>query len=209
MNLASYRHWYFSLFSLFCLLVAIVGFWDNLVSDIHQPSNSDPKFIVHGMLCLGWMVSFALQANLIRLKQVGLHRRLGNWGFLVGLGVVISTLWVFIAVWKGWDAMPDFVRANRLLMLTYAIAIGLSWHWRSRPALHKRLAAWATLFMQMPILDRALPDSNFTLPLWLAMIASLFVYDLALDRKIHTVTLAGLAAWGSSFAVAVLALPGG
>ena len=65
---------YFSIVSLLLLLLSIVAFSDNLFTDIHQPSNSDPKFIVHGIFGLAWYVLLATQANLARVRNLRLHK---------------------------------------------------------------------------------------------------------------------------------------
>src|SRR5690606_31829797 len=59
-----------------------------------------------------WYVLLATQANLIRLRNVKLHRRLGIATFIVAIGVTLSTLYIFIVVWKGWGNMSEEVRAN-------------------------------------------------------------------------------------------------
>jgi len=47
---ASGRHsLFFPIASFLLLFLTIAGFWDNLFTDVGQPSNSDPKFIVHGL----------------------------------------------------------------------------------------------------------------------------------------------------------------
>jgi hypothetical protein len=50
----SNRVWgaYFSIISVLMLSLSIIAFSDNLFTDLGQPSNSDPKFIVHGLFGL-------------------------------------------------------------------------------------------------------------------------------------------------------------
>lgn len=68
---------YFSSISVVLLLLGIVAFSDNLFTDFSQPSNSDPKLIVHGLFGLAWYVLLATQANLIRVRNVKVHKKLG------------------------------------------------------------------------------------------------------------------------------------
>ena len=65
---------YFSIVSVLLLVLSVVAFSDNLFTDVGQPSNRDPKFIVHGVFGLAWYVLLATQANLVRAR-VGRHRR--------------------------------------------------------------------------------------------------------------------------------------
>jgi hypothetical protein len=205
---------YFGVTTTILLILSLVAFSDNLVFDIGQPSNSDPKFIVHGLFGLAWYLLLALQANLVRVRNVRLHRRLGVATFLVGVGVTLSTLWVFIAVWKGWAHMSAEARANRLLLPGFALALLLAWRWRARPDWHKRLILAGTFLMLGPVLARcydplivswmepiapvftARVDEvgflTFFIGLWVGAFASLARYDWISLRRVHPVTLAGV-----------------
>jgi hypothetical protein len=44
---------YFSGISVLLLLLSIIAFSDNLFTDVGQPSNRDPKFIIHGLFARG------------------------------------------------------------------------------------------------------------------------------------------------------------
>jgi hypothetical protein len=206
---------YFSTVTVVLLVLSVVAFSDNLFTDVDQPSNRDPKFIVHGLFGLAWYVLLAVQANLVRVRNVQLHRRLGIATFLVGLGVTLSTLWVFIAVWKGWALMSEEARANRVLLPGYALALVLAWRWRTRPDVHKRLVLGGTFLMLGPVLARAYDPlivswleplapgvaaridavgfQVFFVGLWLGSFASLAWHDWRTLRRVHPVTLTGLA----------------
>lgn len=206
---------YFAITTTLLLALSIVAFSDNLFTNVTQPSNSDPKFVVHGLFGLAWYVLLALQANLVRVRNLRLHRRLGVATFLVGVGVTLSTLWVFIAVWKGWAAMGEEARANRLLLPGYALSLGLGYHWRTRPEWHKRLILAGTFLMLGPVLARAYDPLIVSwleplaptliarvdavgflvwfVGLWLGSFASLAWYDRRTLQRVHPVTLAGLA----------------
>ena len=49
-----------------------------------------------------WFGIFVVQSILIYLKKVRMHIRLGKIGFLIAIGVFLSTLYVFVAVFRGW-----------------------------------------------------------------------------------------------------------
>lgn len=46
---------YFSAVTGLILALSIWAFSDNLIWDIGQPSNRDPKFVIHGLFWLAWM----------------------------------------------------------------------------------------------------------------------------------------------------------
>ena len=141
---------YFSITSALLLVLSVAAFSDNLFTNVGQPSNSDPKFVVHGLSGLAWYVLLLIQANLIRVRNIQLHKKLGIAGFFVAIGVTLSTLYIFIVVWKGWDLMTPEVRANRLFLPGYATCVLLAWLWRGQSDWHKRLVFTGTFFMLGP-----------------------------------------------------------
>lgn len=129
------RPWnaYFSIVSVVLLVLSVAAFSDNLFTDIGQPSNRDPKFIAHGAFGLAWYALLVVQANLIRTRNITLHKRIGIAALVVAAGVVVSTLYIFIVTWKGWSNMGPEVRANRLFLPGYALCVSLAWFRRGNP----------------------------------------------------------------------------
>lgn len=187
---------YFVIVGALLVTLSVIGFSDNLLTDIGQPSNRDPKFVVHGLFWFAWLGVFVAQAALVRRGDLRLHRRLGVLGFGAAVGVVLSTLFVFVAVWRGWSVMPVHVKATRMFLACYALCVYLAWRNRRRPDWHKRLNYVGTLFVLLPILDRAaghlpVPWGAFMLVTWNGFFVSLFAYDFAVAKRIHPVTWAG------------------
>jgi hypothetical protein len=211
------RTWgaYFSITSALLLFLGLAAFSDNLLTDVRQPSNSDPKFVVHGLFGLAWSVLLVVQANLVRVRNIAMHRKLGIATMLVGVGVTLSTLYIFIVVWKGWDNMAIEVRANRLLLAGFALALLLAWLRRGRADWHKRLVFAGSFLMLGPVLSRAydplvvswmeplfpvftarVDEAGFLVfffGAWVGFFLSLAVYDGKTLRRIHPVTIAGFA----------------
>lgn len=208
---------YFSIVSVLLLVLSVLAFSDNLFTDTGQASNSDPKFVVHGLFGLAWYVLLATQANLIRTRNLHLHRQVGTATFVVAIGVVLSTLYLFVVLWNGWSNMEPFVRANRLLLPAFALCLLLAWQRRGRPDWHKRLIFVGTFFMLGPVIDRIydpfimswakpllgalytkqvdeLAFLGFRWGSWIAFFASLALHDRRTLGHIHRVTLAG-SAW--------------
>lgn len=206
---------YFPITCVLLLLLSVVAFSDNLFTDLSQPSNSDPKFIIHGLFGLAWYVLLVIQSNLIRLRNVKLHKKLGIATFIVGIGVTLSTLYIFIAVWTGWNHMALEVRANRLFLVGYATCLWLAWLWRGKPDWHKRLIIAGTFFMLGPVLSRSydplivlwmeplfpvftasVDEVGFLVffgGVWISFFLSLALYDWKMLQRIHPVTAAGCA----------------
>lgn len=212
---------YFSIISGVILGLSVWGFSDNLFWNIGQPSNKDPKFILHGVFCLAWMILFFVQANLIRSGNPHVHRKLGVVGFLVAVGVVLTTLFVFWSVWRGWAAMPYYVKANRILFSGFILLTILAYQNRHRSSWHKRLLLVGTLYLLEPILSRSFDPIEFLLTglsdaqvdfywtvffaiTWNALFLSLVVHDLRTRKRLHRVTLIGYLAFLAVWPVALL-----
>ncbi len=217
---------YFSAVGVLLLVLSVVAFSDNLFTNVGQPSNGDPKFVVHGLFGLAWYVLLAVQANLVRVRNVKLHASLGVAAFVVALGVAITTVYIFVAIWTGWDRMPAEARANRLLLPGFATCILLAWLHRRRADRHKRLIFVGTFLMLGPVLSRSYDPlivswmeplfpaftsrfdeagfQTFFWGAWIGFFLSLAIYDRRTLGHVHAVTAAGAAWLGASWLVSAL-----
>ncbi|MBL0342756.1 MAG: hypothetical protein IPP71_18815 [Bacteroidetes bacterium] len=199
------KKYYFLVVSVIMLILSIVGFSDNLITDVHQKSNSDPKFIIHGLFCFAWFIIVVIQTNFVKNGNSKAHMKLGIAGLAAAIGVFITTLYIFIVVYKGWESMMPLVRANRLLMLGFAIFIAMAYLKRKKTDQHKRLIIVASFYMLQPILDRAMGRSFLNsiiktdlawdmtfYSIWGSFFISLFIFDWIVLKKIHTVTYVGV-----------------
>ncbi|MEJ8819284.1 hypothetical protein [Lacibacter sp. H407] len=192
---------YFFWASLFLLFLSVFAFSDNLFYDVKQESNSDPKFIIHGLFFLAWFIILVIQTGYIRKGNYKAHRALGIAGMLIGLGVIISTFYVFVAVYKGWSVMPDYVKANRIYTTSFAVLVLLAYLNRKHGIKHKRYIYVGTLYVLGPVLDRVAGklmsfDSMtgvvlFETIIWNVLFLSLFVYDWRTLKKIHSISWVG------------------
>lgn len=191
------RTYYFSIVGILILLLSLLAFSDNLITDVGQESNRDPKFVIHGIIMFLWFFIFAIQANLIRKDNVEAHKKLGIAGMIVAIGVVLSTFYLLYATYNGWHNLVFYAKPNRFFVPSFAILIFLAFRYRRLPETHKRLILVANLLILEPILSRATAFINvsqfITIPLvWNAFFISLFVYDWMTIRKIHFISYMGL-----------------
>lgn len=215
------RRNYFAFASGFLLALSLWSFSDNFLWNVGQPSNSDPKLVVHGLFCMAWMIVLFAQAMLVRGGNIRTHRTLGVAGCIAAVGVTVTTIYVFFVVWKGWDAMAPYLRANRLLLPSYSILVLLGYLNRRRPEWHKRYMLVATLYMLEPVLSRAFDPLDplltgftdaevdlywwaFFVVTWLGFFLSLLVYDWRVARRIHPVTIGGFAWFGAIWTIVIL-----
>ena len=192
------KNYYFQIVSTLLLVLSFIAFSDNLITDIGQESNSDPKFIIHGLFMLAWFVTFVAQSYFIIQKKYNAHIKWGKIGFLLAIGVFVSTLYVFIVIFKGWDAMEPFVKANRLLMLSFATFILLAYLYRKDTEKHKRFIFWAIVLPIEPIIGRVSEVFQienwelFYVLVWHTFFISFFVYDWQTLKKIHSISWIGV-----------------
>jgi hypothetical protein len=139
-----------------------------------------------------------IQSNLIRKGEVAKHRQLGMKALYVAMAVTLSTLYIFIVLFEGWDMMNEFTRVNRFFLPTFALMTLFGYLNRTNAIKHKRYMYLGTVFTLIPILDRAssriifngdyfLMDM-FLIITWNAFFLSCFVYDWLTLRRIHPIT---------------------
>lgn len=207
-----YVRWHFVIGCALLLVLTLVAFWDNLVSDVTQPSNSNPVMLVHGLFLLAWMILLLLQSILPRLRRTDLHRRVGRYAVWIAVGVVASTVLLFVTVWSGWAAMTPEVLANRILLPSYAICLVAAYRTRQRAEWHKRFIYCGTLLLCEPVLARTfdpiigpfLPPMppgadmpifyGYMVGIWSGFFAALLIYDRIKLRRVHPVTI-GCLTW--------------
>ncbi|MFN8354558.1 MAG: hypothetical protein U0Y10_08935 [Spirosomataceae bacterium] len=141
-----------------------------------------------------WFIILLVQTNFIRKQNYKAHIRWGTAGLIAATGTVLSTFYVFAAVYKGWDVMPFYVKANRFLMPSFALYVWLSYKNRKNAILHKHYLFIGTFFLLEPILSRfpldMLSDSAFYVFLfgvWNMLFLSFFIYDWVVLKKIHRI----------------------
>jgi hypothetical protein len=191
------RQHYFFVASVLLLGLSLIAFSDNLITDVRQESNADPKFVIHGLFMLAWMVILVIQTGFIKRFNYAAHEKLGIASVVVAAGVVVSTFYVFVSMYQGWDKMPSYVRTNRLFMASFAVLFVAAFLNRKRAEIHKRLMFMGTLYLLEPILSRVngkIADVDpliFLVVVWNAFFASLFIYDWVTLKRIHPVTYLG------------------
>jgi hypothetical protein len=205
------KKYYLLTISVLILILSLIGFSDNLITDIGQESNSDPKFIIHGLFCFAWMFILVIQTNFIKNGKYKTHKQLGIIGFIVAIGVVVSSWYIFVVTFKGWNELIFFAKANRFFMTSYAVLVFIGYLKRKEVEKHKRLVYLATLYMLEPILSRASGNMGFDISpilfvtiVWNAFFLSFFVYDWVTIKRIHAITYLGYIWFYVVWTVAIL-----
>lgn len=193
------RTYYFQITSIFLLILSIIAFSDNLITDVGQKSNSDPKFIIHGLTMFSWFIIFVAQANFIRKGDYKAHMRWGITGFVIAILVVVSTVYIINDVYTGgWHTLKYFEKAILFFIPSFAVLVLLGYLTRKNGNRHKRFVYMGTLLILEPILDRVATNLHiensalFIILIWNGLFISLFVYDWVTLDKIHKISWMGL-----------------
>ena len=200
---------YFFIVSIILLALSFFAFSDNIITDIGQKSNSDPKFIIHGLFCFAWFSLLVFQTFYIRKADYATHKRVGIIGAWIAAGVLISTVYVFVVIFMSWEETWFVAKANRFFMASYAILIILAFVNKAVSVKHKRYIYLATIYMLGPILDRVagkldMDEILFNSIVWNALFISVFAYDWITIRRIHPINWIGYLWFYIVWALAIL-----
>src|SRR5262245_61651804 len=151
------RSGFFVYMSLGFLAVALIGFSTTFFIPLARGTFVAPPVIyVHGTLLFAWLIFFIAQASLIRVRSVLMHRRLGWFGALLGVAIVISGVAVALyvtrrglAAGRGDIVLREFL-GLLVTLLTFGSLVAAAVVLRRNSASHKRLLLLATIYILAP-----------------------------------------------------------
>jgi|KBSSwiStaDraftv2_1062776.scaffolds.fasta_scaffold140326_2 hypothetical protein len=154
--------WFYFAIALFTILLSGIGFSPSIADASRRNAPATPLVVVHGALALAWLLLFLAQAWLVATERVAAHRRLGRYGPLIAvLLVVVGYLVTMNMARRGHDLSGDLDRVlvapgapplppamvlfplAELLTFGALVAAGLAY--RHRPDVHKRLMLLALI----------------------------------------------------------------
>jgi hypothetical protein len=156
---------------------------------------------VHGAVFSAWIVLLVVQTTLVARRNIALHRRLGIFGAVLAVAMVV------LGVAAATDSLAlgftpprfplgpvVFFSIPILGMVKFAVLIFFAIWLRSNGPAHKRLILLATIPLMIAAVGRwpftfAQPHQGLIINL---MLLSLVVFDLSTIRRIHRATLLGL-----------------
>lgn len=158
-----------------------------------------PIVIVHGLITATWLLLFPVQARLIAANRWALHRRLGNYGFVLGAGMMVTAYLLAVHLYHE-PAPPPITPAMNVVLplcdfLTLCVLMPLAWRWRKDGPKHKRimtaiacLLAGAAIF-RLPFGDRTTLAGLVYIHIALfATLLPLWAWDLRTLGKLHSAT---------------------
>lgn len=211
-NLASTvdgERWFFTLVTFAIAVTVLVGFARTfflraLFPEAQSFAAPEPIFSIHGLFFTAWIGLLVLQAILIRIRRVDLHRSFGWIGVgLACLVVLLGTYGSLIAAQRpdGFIGVPlppsQFLIFPILDMVLFTAFFALAVIWRTNAQSHKRLMVLAAVnlveaaIIRIPIgiIGAGAPFTSRGLSY--LFIVALIVWDYRSSGRIHRVTLWG------------------
>lgn len=142
-------------FGLLALAAVVIGFSTTYYLPMVRRSFAAPPVVhLHGALCLAWVLLFIGQALLVRNQRTRLHRRLGQAGLPIALGILVTGMGT--ALWATERDRESVATAfttmiGTLTSLTiFAAFVASGVAMRRKPDWHKRLMMLATIVVLWP-----------------------------------------------------------
>ncbi|WP_417486036.1 hypothetical protein [Maricaulis sp.] len=187
------RFFFFYALALFAIVVTAFP--------LHALINGDelppllPHMHVHAVSMGLWFALMVLQTTLIARRNYGLHKTLGVSSLalvpiMLGTGLYIS--------WENLVRTGDntILIANSANAAVFLVFYGAALLNRAKAALHKRFMLFAGLALMFPAFTRITfilqLDVFLVLPMWLAFLLAVPVYDLIRQRKVTAASLIGI-----------------
>jgi hypothetical protein len=178
----------------------LAGFSRTFFIPVAKGTFSRPWFVhVHGALFFGWTGLLVLQSTLAATKRLRLHRRIGSIaGWLVipmlALGTLVAvedTIHDFHA--GDGDGALSFFYGELADLAMFGVLAGAAMLLRNKPDYHKRLVILGSLGLLGAAYGRITEIAAYYPFLFIVLVASVFVYDLASRRSVHPATVIGAA----------------
>jgi hypothetical protein len=166
---------------------------------------------VHGLVMTSWFVLFFAQTCLIAARRVDLHRRLGVFGAILAvLVVILDTVTAVHAAARGAhdpSARGQFLLAllgfSAIQLLVFASLVGSAIALRRRGDVHKRLMLLATLVL-LPAAIVRIPLPFFQVNLTALLLTYLCVLGCVVVDTVRHSRLHPAFAWGAPLVIGSL-----
>lgn len=206
-------NFYFCMGLVFWLIV-VIGFSDNWLYDVGQPSNSIPRLIIHGIFAFLWYSIFVIQTGLIRKRKIDLHRKLGIVGIFIFVGMTLSTGYLFLAMYlRNGDLNPLSYMTSSQWAFGVLLVVMAYIKRKSNTRLHKMNMLFANLwFIQaamdrfvehfVPTLEPGTPD--YYIPVWFVFYGILFATLIWYYKRIPWQLYIGFIIWTAGLIYAIM-----
>jgi uncharacterized membrane protein YozB (DUF420 family) len=184
-------------------LVVLVGFGPTYYFKSIMTSPSLPMLThVHGAVFTVWLLLFAIQTTLVARHRTDIHRRLGPFGGVLAIAMIVLGLMMAIVRARRGD-VGGFADAQTNAafafgdMVIFAILVGAALYQRRQPEAHKRLMLLATVSLLIAALGRwPGVGGGLSLAPYAALVLAGPIYDRVALGHIHRAYL-----WAAPFII--------
>ncbi len=197
--------------SVLLLLILLAGFSRTLYLRLFFEVPPIPFYLhVHGATVTAWFVWVIVQASLVNVNRIDVHRRIGMLGALIGAAVIPAGLMATLQfvprlpeIGFPFEQAPWFITwivwGNFHMLLGFVAFLGTALLLRRRTNVHKRMMLLATISLMPPPLARIAQnlgwmleqETTFVTVTWLLLLVPLLIYDLATAKRVHPATAIG------------------
>jgi hypothetical protein len=194
-------HSFYFQMSLLLAAVVVYGFSRTINGRLIHPPSPPPLILYfHAVLFTSWLLFFIVQSDLVRTRNVKVHRKLGWFGLAMGVamaivGIATAIVMTRLRIREGVADAAAFMIVPLFDTLAFSVSFGLAFYWRTRPEFHRRLilmascALTAAAFGRFP---RALIPAHWLYAGVDVLIVLGIVRDLIVTKHVHPVYLYGL-----------------
>lgn len=189
-------HWnFFSVMAIAAAAVVFVGFARTYYLSAWTGMPALPLLVdIHAMLFTTWIVFFFFQTALIATYRTALHKRLGAFGAVLAVTMVVVGYVTSIQAARrgfmgqfpnepsGFSDPLAFLALGLGDILTFSILLSAAFAFRFRPETHKRLMLLATISLLPPAMTR-FPFGHARLPVALVALLCFLLAGPVYDRK--------------------------
>jgi hypothetical protein len=195
----------------FLLVILLVGFSRTLYLRLFFEVPPIPFYLhVHGATVTAWFVWVIVQASLVNVNRIDVHRRIGMLGVVLGVALIPAGL---MATLQFVPRLPEIglpfeqaawfvtwiIWTNFFMLLGFAAFLATALVLRRRTDTHKRLMLLATISLMPPPLARIAQNLGFMLErevafitvTWLLLLVPILIHDLITAKRVHSATVIG------------------
>jgi len=191
---ASFEHRFFLSSCIAVLAIVFVGFARTyFLKLLFDAPVLTPLVHLHGALMSAWFVLFLVQAYLVASHRVRWHRRLGVFGAILALAIVVIGPIVLVSATAREISAPDgdpffyvIFGVDFVILLDFAILVGTAIALRGQSDVHKRLMLLATASIVLPALGRLPLGPVATWLLFYACVLVPVAVDTLRHRRLHS-----------------------
>jgi len=205
----AWDRWFFPLAIVVIWVVILMGFVPQIIHRIARGAPNYPLIIyLHAAAFVGWLVLLSVQETFIRLRRYDIHRRVGAFGALLAVVMLVLGPWAAIVAEQVHfgtpKSDPSFLSIEFSEMIVFILLVGSAIRLRRDAAAHKRLMLLAVLFLTTAGFGRWLADPLQTLlgdgflPFLVefyggttVLVLGLGAYDLVTRKRLHPAYIAG------------------